>query len=659
MSGFTFSNGKIYDPSGNAFVARGINVMGFDIGSSPSAATLQTDFPGINFVRLAIYNYNSPDSLAAYVGDLTSHGIVVELENHQNNAGGAGGSQGQIFTGSALATEQAWYASVAAAFKGNPNVWFGTNNEPSETDASGNNNPAALSDWQKTTYDTIRNAGNTSPVMLETTSWGPGGTNVNYKSADYSGMHNVVWDQHYYGWVSGYSTDQNTVTSTLNSIVSDTHAITSADGQMPVIIGEYGNSTTGVDIDANGSQVISAVLNSGMGNVAWAWGSGNPGDGLTTGGNGLSSYGQQVASGIAKQAASSASLPPVKTPTPTATGGSSTPTPPTTSGSSSSTPLKDSSGNTFALDASGQVLENGQALAGSGGTSAIALVGNTLYGQDAASKAWFTFNNGLWSSASAPPTATPSTNNTVVKAGSTSAIVDAAGNKWTITGSGQVAVNGTADATTANVNELAYVNGKIWQENASNLWWDKAVPTDAWGPAAGTATSPLPATTTPSPTVTPDTIKVSAAGVSSVVTAPKTVSGDTFSLTSTGVTNAVLGTTSTVVQFTGTAGVAVTGGSASALVLASAGKNSFTAGAGAMQVTGGSGADTYNFSDKSGFLGVQDFSAAKGDTLNIATSLKSSMQTVTVGSDTLLTFGGSGMIDLHGVTAAPTIHWTT
>ena len=50
---FTVSNGEIFAPDGSQFVARGIDVM--DTGSDPSAATLLQDFPGINFVRLAIY----------------------------------------------------------------------------------------------------------------------------------------------------------------------------------------------------------------------------------------------------------------------------------------------------------------------------------------------------------------------------------------------------------------------------------------------------------------------------------------------------------------------------------------------------------------------------------------------------------------------------
>ena len=50
---------------------------------------------------------------------------------------------------------------------------------------------------------------------------------------------------------------------------------------------------------------------------------------------------------------------------------------------------------------------------------------------------------------------------------------------------GQVAVNGTTDATTGNVTELAYINGTVWQENGLNLWRGKTSPTASWSPADG------------------------------------------------------------------------------------------------------------------------------------------------------------------------------
>jgi hypothetical protein len=96
-----------------------------------------------------------------------------------------------------------------------------------------------------------------------------------------------------------------------------------------------------------------------------------------------------------------------------------------------------------------------------------------------------------------PPPPVVSPNDTVVLAGSTAAITDAAGNKWTITSGGQIAVNGVVDPVTYRVTELAYVNGVVWQEDFANLWWGKTSPDAAWMPTAGTSTSPLPPTKPP------------------------------------------------------------------------------------------------------------------------------------------------------------------
>ena len=93
---------------------------------------------------------------------------------------------------------------------------------------------------------------------------------------------------------------------------------------------------------------------------------------------------------------------------------------------------------------------------------------------------------------------TPSANDTIVLAGSTAAITDASGNAWTITSSGQVAVNGTTDAATSNVIELAYVNGTIWKENSSKLWSGETQPNNSW--SAATTTSPLPIAGSPNDT---------------------------------------------------------------------------------------------------------------------------------------------------------------
>jgi hypothetical protein len=481
---FYVSNGQIIDPKGQPFVARGINVLE---GNQPSVATLQADFPGINFVRLAIYDYPSPSALSAYVNQLTSAGIVVELENHNNGAGNAGGSQGTIFTGQALTNESNWYASVASAFKNNPYVWFGTNNEPSETDASGNFNPAALSSWQQATYNAIRGTGNNDPILVEMNGWSPASMGQGYTPSVYAAMRNIAWDVHYYGWLSNYSTNQTTVTQTLNGIITTAQTLKSADGTVPVAIGEYGNSTNGQTIDPNGTQVINAVqsvgLNRGVGSAAWAYLVG-PGDALVNSNGSLTSYGQQAAAVIAALAANSPPTPPTP-PSPNDTV--------VTAGST--TAIVDASGNKWTITSGHQVAVNGTVDTTTANVTLLAYVNGAIWQENSRHLWWSkTSPSAAWS----PPAGTGtnplpiSANDTVVTAGSTTAIVDASGNTWTITSGGQVAVHGVADTTTANVIELAYVNGAVWQENSRHLWWSKTSPSAAWSPPAGTSTSPLP-----------------------------------------------------------------------------------------------------------------------------------------------------------------------
>ena len=197
-------------------------------------------------------------------------------------------------------------------------------------------------------------------------------------------------------------------------------------------------------------------------------------------------------------------LPPAPVPTPTAP----TPSPDDTVVTDTSKAIVDASGNKWTITTGGQVAINGTADGTTAGVIELAFVNGTIW-QENNNKLWWgeTKPNASWAptagSASSPlptkPVATPSPNNTVVT-DTSKAITDASGNKWTITSGGQVAINGTADTTTANVIELAYVNGTIWQQNASRLWWGETTPNASWIPAAGTATSPLPVVPKPTPT---------------------------------------------------------------------------------------------------------------------------------------------------------------
>jgi hypothetical protein len=232
---------------------------------------------------------------------------VVEIEDH------TGISKGP-YTGSRLAAEQAWYATLASRFKDNPYVWFGTLNEP----GNGTNLPG-IAAQEQTTYNTIRGAGNNSPILMELPSGGnPGLVGVNGKGydgsasmasgADFGAMTNIVWDLHFYSWVAKGSGDPSVMNAALQgsasgaSGIAGAQTIQSADGKVPVIVGEFGNSTTGLKIDGNSPQAVDAVTDgSPNGYIAEAWGyfSGVPGNKIANGDGSLTEYGQQIAKAIA------------------------------------------------------------------------------------------------------------------------------------------------------------------------------------------------------------------------------------------------------------------------------------------------------------------------------------------------------------------------
>jgi hypothetical protein len=119
----------------------------------------------------------------------------------------------------------------------------------------------------------------------------------------FANMTNIAMDAHFYGWEANFSTDQSTVNQSFNSLIQQAQSVTSAQGTVPVIIGEYGNSGSDTSIAPNAAQVIAAVTQSGFGSDAWQWEQfGNPtsgddsdNDSLIDGNGNVTAYGQQIA----------------------------------------------------------------------------------------------------------------------------------------------------------------------------------------------------------------------------------------------------------------------------------------------------------------------------------------------------------------------------
>ena len=484
--GFSVSGGQIIGPNGQPFKAQGIDILestlGAAVGDASGGALLQ-DFPNTNMVRIAMesgYQSYTDATFVNAVNWLTAKGIVVEIGNYD-------APTQSVSTGSQLTDEVNWYTALATIYKGNPYVWFSTDNEPTDTYSG---LPAgSVTAEQVAVYNAIRATGSNSMVGLE-----PIGGGGSLNPSAYTDMTDVHWDQHYYNWETGYSTDVGVNEAKLETDLAPLQeSFHSADGVIPAIVGEFGNATDGTNVDPGGAAAVQAVLNGFSGWTAWLfyWPGDMTGDELTNQGNGWTEYGQQIAAGMtaaprtqqscapksavavstqpvgamtAQQAApiladlngqiasanaqltaTGTTLPPpaaapssaATAPSPTVSSQSSTaaleqqinaalaglgltatfspitsssPTSIVTRGQSVAT---DAGGNTFSVDTSGDVIENGSTVPGGGDTSAVTTINGVLFGQDSRTGQWFILNqqgdDNWWTPNAAPLDGLPAT----------------------------------------------------------------------------------------------------------------------------------------------------------------------------------------------------------------------------------------------------------
>jgi mannan endo-1,4-beta-mannosidase len=451
---FYAANGRIIDPSGNVFMARGINV-----GDPSIASQVLQLFPGTNFIRFADGDHQPASFYQPFIDVMSANHVVVEIEDHPWPLANA-------YSGAQLTDETNWYASLAATYKNNPYVWFGSMNEPQGGDITGQ---------QVATYQAIRNQNANNMILFEAGvgAGNPGQTGpAALDASSYSGMHNIVWDMHFYGWVNGEVPDQSSLDGKLlgaagtGTGIRSLQEIASGDGAIPIINAEFGNSTDGNSIDANGDQVIYAVTNWAIANgytsgfAAWHWHAADTEGDLLQKNGVRTHYGDQIAQAIAALAGSPPPPPP--------TGGSCQIVLTTTSGGS----ITDGAGNVWTLDASGSVVENGSAVAGGGGTAQLTYVAatGTIWGQDGSSGNWYSWN-GNWNG----PTATSPIQScqVVLTPASGGSVTDSAGNVWTLDASGNVDKNGSPVAGGGGTAKLTYVasTGTIWGQDAGSGGW--------------------------------------------------------------------------------------------------------------------------------------------------------------------------------------------
>jgi hypothetical protein len=276
---FSVQNGRVLDPNGNPWRGRGINVRHMNwpdnqnsvihhaIADQDACNPLSQTFPDIDFVRydafesMPQFGQVQPDVLIPYIDAIINQGIVCEVECHVFPT---------VLSGNDLDQVCGWYASLAAHYKDQPLVIWGTQNEPG----------GPPDNEIRRIYQAIRGAGNNNLIMCCING---GWTFADMNPANYSDMHGVVWDIHYYGWLPNYAMDQGTVDRKLQEMVDQGMSYTSRDGPIPSICGEFspcgfqGSNAVFVEdqfwMDPNGLQVIDAVYRNQnlCGWTQWYW----------------------------------------------------------------------------------------------------------------------------------------------------------------------------------------------------------------------------------------------------------------------------------------------------------------------------------------------------------------------------------------------------
>ena len=155
--------------------------------------------------------------------------------------------------------------------------------------------------------------------------------------------------------------------------------------------------------------------------------------------------------------------------------------------------LTDCSGNVWTINASGQIMEGDNDTPGGGGTSHLAIVNCTIYGEDASGRGWFTLSsNGQWISSAAPPTSgsTPPPTCAGSSAGGTTdpsaaSLTDCFGDVWNLSG-GQPQINqNPAGGILTNATLLLFYNGNMYYEDSSHNWYLWSTQNTGWVPVSG------------------------------------------------------------------------------------------------------------------------------------------------------------------------------
>lgn len=295
---FVVNGSKIYDPGGNEFVIKGVNVNGprwpFARETTQDANLIANVWKfntvRINtFPRMAQHGINNNLDLTAIINSFTSKNVVAMIENHDIYGTYAEANVTYDSSGNRIPSIQEmkdWWINIANTYKGNPYVWFNIANEPGLGSYSKADSINKWRDFHDEIIGAIRATGAQNIIVVDEHNWGQasGYTGGQSDSAVLSAgtfltskYSNITFGLHMYdNWING--------ANRLNSYLTNAQS-----KNLSVHIGEYGasNSSTALAMEA----MFNTVINKNIGRIAWQWASeGDDHFDLTTGSNSGGGY---------------------------------------------------------------------------------------------------------------------------------------------------------------------------------------------------------------------------------------------------------------------------------------------------------------------------------------------------------------------------------
>jgi hypothetical protein len=244
---------KIYDPNGQEFIAKGINMFAWEGISQVNSLMNQWGFNTVRVPNYLLGSYNQPHPAANNYGTnhqivdaFTSQGAVVIFDAHDRIGGYYENNQWEIL--------KDYWRDMAREFKDNPYVWFNLHNEPGNATA----NPEKWVSYHRELIDIIRSEGADNLIVVDGEAWGqdiPTQTIANYANEVLEQNDNIIFSIHAYErW------NNNDLAKYLDELfVRD----------LPVIIGEYGAENNGQSTLNATIQTIAATQEREIGRIVW------------------------------------------------------------------------------------------------------------------------------------------------------------------------------------------------------------------------------------------------------------------------------------------------------------------------------------------------------------------------------------------------------